>query len=270
MKRFVVLQKNIGETPLSAIQAWREHNPVYKDVRASYAGRLDPMASGKLLVLLGDECKRQHAYTQLDKEYEIEVLLDLSSDTGDALGLVEYSKVERYPDRDTLARTLEEECGTHRRPYPAFSSKTVNGKPLFLHALEGSLSGLILPTHIERIYTIRKEKITTVSNKELEVRILKFLTLVPRTLEPSKKLGDDFRVDAIRARWESIFKKTEGKSFTILRLCVICASGTYMRTFAGRIGNALGTSALALTITRTKIGTYKHLFKHVGWWSRTY
>ena len=91
MKQYVILEKEVGETPLIALRKWKEQNPEYKDVIASYAGRLDPMASGKLLVLFGEECKKQKSYTNLDKEYEIEVLFDVGTDTGDALGLTEYS-----------------------------------------------------------------------------------------------------------------------------------------------------------------------------------
>lgn len=46
MKRFVVLEKPTGETPLMAIKRWKIANPEYSEVPASYAGRLDPMASG--------------------------------------------------------------------------------------------------------------------------------------------------------------------------------------------------------------------------------
>ena len=50
------------------------------------------MASGKLLILIGDECKNQKKYFGLDKEYEFEVLFGVESDTGDVLGLISKSK----------------------------------------------------------------------------------------------------------------------------------------------------------------------------------
>lgn len=270
MKRFVVLEKHIGETPLAAIQAWKRAHPEYRDISASYAGRLDPMASGKLLILLGEECKRQHAYTGLDKEYEIEILLGVGSDTGDALGMPTCSAESAAVDAEKLAAVLRREVGAHLRTYPAFSSKTVRGKPLFLHALEGALPSLDVPEHIEQIYRIRHTSSQTVSNQELTTRIMSFLDLVPRTTEPSKRLGEDFRVDAIRAQWESLLKEYSGRDFTILRLSIICASGTYMRSLAGRVGTALKTDALALSIRRTRIGTYLPFFGGTGFWVRTY
>lgn len=270
MRRFVVLNKKVGETPLMAVQAWKEQNRDYADIPACYAGRLDPMASGKLLVLVGGECKRQSTYRDLDKEYEIEVLLSVGSDTGDVLGMPAYTDAEVPATESAIAEVLRKERGAHLRAYPAFSSKTVNGKPLFLHALEGSLPSLVVPEHVERIYRTRHRGSYTISCAELEARISASLDTVPRTDEPSKRLGEDFRVDAIRAHWELLFKSARERQFTVLRLRVTCASGTYMRSLAGRIGAALGTTALALSIRRTKIGTYLPLWNGTGWWVRTY
>ncbi len=270
MKRYVVLDKKVGETPLAAIQTWRQGNPVYADTTACYAGRLDPMASGKLLVLLGDECKRLRSYTNLDKEYEIEVLIDIASDSGDMLGIPDFSHSEIFIDRAAIARALSKERGAHEREYPAFSSKTVNGKPLFLYALEGRLSEIKIPTHVEHIYRVQTEGLHTISSEELKGRIMELLDRVPRTDELSKKLGEDFRVDAIQAYWKSLFQTVGKRNFHILRLRVVCASGTYMRSLAGRIGASLGTKALALSIKRTKIGNYFPIWGGVGWWVRTY
>jgi tRNA U55 pseudouridine synthase TruB len=265
-----VLDKEIGETPLAAIQAWKKERPEYAGVPACYAGRLDPMASGKLLVLLGDECKRQRAYTDLDKEYEIEVLLDVGSDTGDALGIPEYAQQQTDVDEKIIAGIIRSEHGAHLRAYPKFSSKTVHGKPLFLHTLEGTLTDIKIPEHFEHIYRIKNKNSFVISSAELEARIGKFLDCVPRTDEPSKQLGKDFRVDAIRTHWQALFETAHERNFIVLRLQVACASGTYMRSLAGRIGTELGTKALALLIKRTKIGAYFPLWHGMGFWLRTY
>ncbi len=264
MKRHVVLNKEVGDTPLATLRAWKEQNPEYKEIPASYAGRLDPMASGKLLILLGEECKKQDAYTNLDKEYEIEVLLDVGSDTGDALGLVTLSHSQTTLDdiREKLPHVLEQERGTHTYPYPVFSSKTVAGKPLFLYALEGALATIQIPTHPEHIYRIHKIREQAISTEELQKRINAFLTLVPKTTEPSKELGADFRINEVRESWKHIERSRE---FVVLTLRVVCGSGTYMRSLAPRLGIALGTSALALSIYRSKIGRYWH-----GMWIRGY
>lgn len=264
MKR-IVIHKNVGETPLMALEAWKAENPQYKDILASYAGRLDPMAQGKLIILFGEECKKQSAYTNLDKEYEIEVLLDVGSDTGDALGLIEYPRKKTKVDQNTLGAVLRAEEGTHVRAYPKFSSKTVNGKPLFLHTLEGNIDQVVIPEHEEHIYNIILQNIDSVPSEVLASRIDAFLNKVPKFDEPSKRLGADFRLDHVRTSWEKLREQADGRTYTILTLRITCGSGTYMRSLAGRIGEALGTKAIALSINRTKIGKYWH-----GWWLKTY
>ncbi len=265
MRRTAVLYKRVGETPLQAIGAWKAKHPEYASVVACYAGRLDPMADGKLLVLFGDECKRQKHYTGLDKEYEIEVLLDLGSDTGDVLGIPDLANQETRVDPLALHGILQKEKGKHLRKYPLFSSKTVNGKPLFLHTLEENTENIDIPEHIEEIYAIKLLEAYRLPLLPLRTRIFDLLSLAPRSDEPSKALGADFRQDEIREKWGILFSKLTDREFAVLRLRIACGSGTYMRSLASRIGEALGSKGLALSIRRTRIGRYAF-----GLWYTTY
>lgn len=267
MKRYVVLDKKVGETPLGMLCAWKKENPTYENIPASYAGRLDPMAEGKLLVLLGEECKKQAQYTGLDKEYEVEILLDVGSDTGDALGLVEYSLKEtsRGFVEQHIGEVLRKEQGVHVRPYPKFSSKTVQGKPLFLYALEGTTDTIAIPTHQERVYKAEHLETKLTDTSALRAYIETYLAKVPKTNEPSKALGADFRIKEVQKSWNELFGNVAQREFVLLRLRVVCGPGVYMRSLSGRIGEALMTKALALSIRRTKIGRY-----WMGLWPRSY
>ncbi|HEY0010410.1 MAG TPA: hypothetical protein VGB97_00655 [Candidatus Paceibacterota bacterium] len=266
---YVVIHKPRGETPLGAIERWKLERPDYAPLPASYAGRLDPMAEGKLLVLLGDECRKQKRYTKLDKEYVIEVVLDLATDTGDVLGLPAYAAVETQPGHDAIKRALRSVLGTHRVPYPAFSSKPVGGTPLFLHALQGTLDTITIPEHDETIYGAKLLGVEVVRTTGLEERITSALSIVPRSAEPSKALGADFRQDVIRAGWRALFSLTPERSFMVFKVRVRCASGTYMRTLASRLAKSFGTTGLTLSITRTKIGMYRKIGPF-GFWVRSY
>lgn len=260
MKRYVVLDKNIGRTPLETLTEWKQAHPRYAALPAAYAGRLDPMASGKLLVLLGDECKRQKHYTGLDKEYVISVVLDLSTDTGDTLGIPTYGGLESNPYRARIMEALHAELGSRTHAYPAYSSKTVNGTPLFLHALRGTLHTIEIPTHTETIHRITLMQVYHLSKDSVAAYIEKALSVVPRDDNPTKLEGADFRQDTIRASWKQLFSDMPERKFVVLKLRVVCGSGAYMRSLAERIGHTLGTTALALSIHRTKMGTYRKGF----------
>ena len=258
-----IINKKIGQTPLEAI---REFIP--ENISATYAGRLDPMASGKLLVLLGEETKRKEKYMGLDKEYVIEILLDAETDTGDILGLPSFSLQETRAVESFIKTLLQSEIGTHTIPYPPFSSKPVDGKPLFTYALAGTLDTIEIPTHKETIHSISLLSTYMISSKGLEKRIENDLAVVPTSDELSKKLGADFRQHEIRAAWKDLFAKTD-RSFQVLQVRVTVGSGTYMRSLASRIGAKLGTKACALSIHRSKIGKYR-TFLTIPMWTKLY
>ena len=129
MKPYVILHKHVGETPLQRLQKYQSEHTELSGVPLAYAGRLDPMAEGKLLVLQGDECKVQEKYHDLDKEYEFEVLFGVSSDTADVLGMLHTCDVPELSSAE-LEKTAQKLIGKIELPYPHFSSKTVQGKPL--------------------------------------------------------------------------------------------------------------------------------------------
>ncbi|MCE9548798.1 tRNA pseudouridine(55) synthase TruB, partial [Candidatus Nomurabacteria bacterium] len=83
MKKVIVLNKKEGETPLQALDKFRVKNKEYKYIKMTYAGRLDPMASGLLLALAGEETKNKEKYLKLKKEYDFEVLFGFATDTYD-------------------------------------------------------------------------------------------------------------------------------------------------------------------------------------------
>lgn len=252
---YCTIEKSAGETPLQAIERLRSEQSIPPHIPLSYAGRLDPMASGKLLILVGEECKKQKDYTGLDKEYIVEVLCGVSSDTGDILG-IPTEGTERNVEKEDIRSAVQKEIGTHTLPYPAFSSKTVSGKPLFLYALEGILDTISIPTHPETFYDIILEDTSYIEKDVLERKIFSLLEAVPRTTEPSKALGEDFRQDDIRAAWKTFFRASAISSFLIFKIKVTAGTGAYMRSLAIRLGETLGTTALALSIHRTKIGTF--------------
>lgn len=270
MRKYIVLNKKVGETPLSVLENFKKNNPELRDQKLAYAGRLDPMASGLLLVLIGKECRNREEYLELDKEYIFEVLLGIQSDTGDILGLVEkYSEDKKFNNTE-FSNISKELLGEQSFPYPAFSSKTVHGKPLFLWALENRLDEIEIPKKSSRIYTLNYLNSYPISNRDLHEKVLQKINSIPPVTSPSKKLGQDFRRKDIRDKWNKILSSEEDDGYQIVRFSCICSSGTYMRTLASEIARGLGTRGLALSIERTRIGKYKRIIKSLGFWYKSF
>ena len=263
----VVVEKRVGETPLQALERYRAGARISADVPLTYAGRLDPMAEGKLLVLVGEECKRRSEYDALDKEYEFEILLGFKSDTGDVLGLAESCGGGREYPKERLKEIARSFVGTHTLPYPAFSSKTVGGKPLFQHALENNLDAIEIPTMDARIYRLRYTGKRVVPVAEMVDRIIGNIGLLKVDADDGR-LGSDFRKGEICARWREL-QSTVAAQCTVLKFKAVVSSGTYIRTLSSRIAEALGTCGLAYSIRRTKIGRYLSVTKRFGFWRHT-
>lgn len=256
MLPYVVLDKKVGETPLSCAEAWRSQNGVATDIPLAYAGRLDPMASGKLLVLIGDECKVQERYHGLDKAYDISVLLDIISDSGDVLGVVAEANtpIAHNPNWATITDSF---VGEITLPYPTYSARTVHGKPLHVWASEGRLAEITIPSKTSRIYSLVNTGERLLTRTELYCEATAKVALLPTVTDPRKALGNDFRRPLVYQAWEKL--STHGRPddiFTIVHFTCIASSGTYMRTLADELARKIGTRGLAFSIHRTHIGEF--------------
>ena len=236
-----ITYKNLGETPLECLERIRIEYGKAKDVPMTYAGRLDPMAEGLLIILAGDECKEKEKYLKMDKEYEIEVLFGISTDSYDTLGLIEKAEKKVFDAID-----FQKYKGKFIQEYPKYSSKTVNGKQLHVYAREGNLPEE-MPTKEVEIFLI----------EQIGSKALSGQRIADVVLENIKKVKGDFRQEEISAKWAEFGKNHPLTKFIVLKLKVACSSGTYMRSLANRIGNDAGIPALAYSIKRTRINGYK-------------
>jgi tRNA pseudouridine(55) synthase len=271
MEKYVVLEKAVGETPLSCAEAFRATRPDLAGIPLSYAGRLDPMASGKLLVLIGEECKHQTDYHGLDKEYEFSLLFGISSDTQDVLGRLQTtpltnSTVNSTIDSDGLIEVTDGLIGELTFPYPLFSAKTVKGKPLHMWTLEGRLNEIEIPTRTSTIYELELTDIETKPRQEVAAIALQKINTIPEVTDPRKALGADFRRKDVRADWQDVATDFPlPTEYTIAHFRCIASSGAYMRTLATIIAEKLDTTGLAYHIHRTKIGHYN---KEKQYWDK--
>lgn len=266
--RYATISKLLGETPLEAAERLRELMKLNTKTPLAYAGRLDPMATGKLLILIGNECKRQARYHTLDKEYRVELLFGIRSDSGDVLGIVEQGTQIIVTEED-VARVFKNIEGKITLAYPHFSSKTVEGKPLHMWAIEKRLSEIEIPEKQSTIHSLRFDSLRSITKSEMLDIVRTKVESIPKVTDPKKHIGADFRRIDVRAAWNSI--ETNGyETYQVLSFTCIASSGTYMRALSERIATDLGTTGLALSIHRTIIGKYLKLLKKHGFWLKKY
>jgi tRNA pseudouridine(55) synthase len=266
--KWATIEKAVGETPLVAAERLRESLAIPAAVPLAYAGRLDPMASGKLLILIGDECKKQKEYHSFDKEYRVEILLGAKSDTGDVLGMIESCMLPPLSKLE-IEKVVQRVVGHITLPYPHFSSKTVKGKPLHVWTLEKRLHEIEIPTQESVVYRANIEGVRMVPKEEILRTVRAKIETIPEVTEASKALGADFRRDGVRASWDQ-FDAVAPSTLPIITITFVASSGTYMRSLAGVIGTQLGTGGLAYSIHRTAIGKFLPLGRRLGFWTKRF
>jgi len=238
MKNVIVLNKKEGETPLFALEKFRRKNPKYLNTPMTYAGRLDPMASGVLVILAGEEIKNKDKYLGLDKEYEFSILFGFSTDTYDILGKVvnslagdsslgnklfsdagdplclcgqvdlglqkAYCLASNQLSRcekifaSLIRKNLKYFKGNIKQKYPIYSSKTVKGKPLFSYARNGE--DVEIPERDIFIKNITLKKVKKINNKSLLLNIEK---RIQKVKGPARRGGGDFRQKEILKIWKN-------------------------------------------------------------------
>jgi tRNA pseudouridine(55) synthase len=235
--------KKLGQTPLELINELKSSNHELKDKKMSYAGRLDPMAVGEMMILVGDkENQNRKKYLNYDKTYEANILFGFSTDTGDLLGLIQdYSNVKQLDSID-LKKALKKIKQIKKIKYPDFSSKVVDGKPLFEWKKIGQIDQIEIP---ERDIKIKKIKLLETSKINSE-DLLNYISY------SIKEVNGDFRQDEILKNWFNVLDHNKD-DFFVAKIKLKVTSGTYIRSLVNEIADFLENKACLLNLKRVKI-----------------
>jgi tRNA pseudouridine55 synthase len=109
-------------------------------VKVGHTGTLDPLATGLLVLLLGDYTKRAAGLTKLDKTYEVMMKLGQTSTTGDEEGAktpFPGPGPGRGPTRGLVERALRKFTGEIMQTPPAYSAVKIGGQRAYKLARAG-------------------------------------------------------------------------------------------------------------------------------------
>lgn len=247
MNKVINIYKRAGETPLEAINRLRASNPEYQSVKMTYAGRLDPLAEGVLVLLAGDAVYEKEKYLKLDKEYEAEILFGFETDTYDILGLPEKNRKIENLKKEKLAESLKIFIGAIKMPFPPYSSYKIKGKALFEWARAGRIKEIKIPEKEREIYEIKILRLQKIDGKTLLAQINKKI----------KKVKGDFRQEKILKQWEKIIGKNAEAELQTAKVKIKCSSGTYVRSIVHKLGQNLKSGAVLSGLKRTQVGGFK-------------
>lgn len=139
-KQLLLIDKPAGATSFDCIRILRRKwNEEFgkRAPKMGHAGTLDPMATGLMLVGVGAGTKELSKLLKLDKEYETEILLGVSTDTGDITGTPTDTRATVHLTRARIGKIIREMAGAHHLAVPAYSAIKRGGEPLYKKARRG-------------------------------------------------------------------------------------------------------------------------------------
>ena len=135
-KNILLIDKPKGITSFDCIRKLRTKLGIRK---MGHAGTLDPNATGLMIIGLNDGTKKLSEYIGLDKTYEAEIALGISTTTGDPEGetLREIPNSNIKIPKKQIENVIEDFVGEHNIPVPAYSAIKQKGEPLYKKARRG-------------------------------------------------------------------------------------------------------------------------------------
>lgn len=118
------------------------HDLVYKARRllkiesVGHCGTLDPIATGLMVLLLGEATKMSQFILERDKSYLVDLKFGIRTDTLDLTGKV-LSEAQVNLDRDAILKVASELTGELELSVPKFSAVKQDGKKLYEMARKG-------------------------------------------------------------------------------------------------------------------------------------
>lgn len=161
----LLVDKPSGMTSFDVIRTLRKKLGVRK---MGHAGTLDPLATGLMIIGVGDGTKKLSEYIKLDKEYIAEVLIGERRSTGDMEGtIVESVKVESIKKRE-VKTALESMVGTLTLPVSAYSAIKKDGVPMYKRARAAAKEGSAVEELPIRDMVVYEAELLSIENTPID------------------------------------------------------------------------------------------------------
>ncbi len=247
-----------------------------KNLKVGHAGTLDPLATGVLLVCIGNACKRAQELQDHDKEYIARIRFGATTPSYDLEKEVDRRFPYEHITADAVRAALPAFLGEQEQVAPLFSAKSVDGVRAYELARKLYKAGNTAAIDAAALETLHRSRITI-----SELELLDFTEDGIGVSEPMATLG---RVRGrgpepceARCEWEGSrsdgsdtpmpssnnsassrihVADTAGLGLPEATIRIACSKGTYIRAFARDLGEALGSGAHLSGLIRSRSGEF--------------
>jgi tRNA pseudouridine(55) synthase len=230
----IIIEKPSGCTINKFIEKYKKEHNIKK---LCFCGRLDPMARGKVMILINDECKMISQYLNFDKTYQFEICFGFQTDTDDFLGIVQNKNNSYYPTNLNKIIEYINNISDYefQQKFHKYSSKRVNGKTIREQTLD------IIPSHNVKIY---ETKYIESKYRDFKLFINSIINDI-NTIDKTK----NFRQNEIIKQWDNI---NRDYIFTI-KFELKVSSGFYIRQFVRDLSYKFNFPMIVYDINRVNI-----------------
>lgn len=214
-----------------------------RNLKVGHAGTLDPLATGVLLVCIGNACKRAMEFQAGDKEYLAGVCFGATTPSYDMEKDIDRIFPTDKISEESVRSMLPSFLGEQDQVAPLFSAKQVDGRRAYELArrmlaegrpLDGAASELLQVNHI-CIHSLELESYGSSTD----------LAVAPASERTGSGASSRINVASI----------PDGLPVATIR--VGCSKGTYIRALARDMGERLESGAFLCSLQRSACGAFR-------------
>ena len=223
-----------------------------KNLKVGHAGTLDPLATGILLVCIGDACKKAQMLQDHDKEYIAGIRFGATTPSYDLEKEVDRRFPFEHISAASICAVLPSFLGEQEQVAPLFSAKSVDGVRAYELARRLYRSGRTDELDATALDSLQRNKINI-----SELELLSYDSEEAFSSEPSGALPLENASSESSASNRIHVTDTSGLGLPEASVRIACSKGTYIRAFARDLGEALGSGAHLSSLVRSRSGDFR-------------
>ncbi len=226
-----------------------------KNLKVGHAGTLDPLATGVLLVCIGNACKQAQTLQDHDKEYIARIRFGATTPSYDLEKEVDRHFPYAHITADAVRSVLPGFLGEQEQVAPLFSAKSVDGvrayelaRKLYKAKSKPSAPGEASLFDAAALETLQRNRIVI-----SELELLDFTPAL--SADSGIPTPCDSAPGTASSRIHVADTSALGLPEAVIRIA--CSKGTYIRAFARDLGEALGSGAHLGGLVRSRSGDFR-------------
>lgn len=248
-----------------------------KNLKVGHAGTLDPLATGVLLLCIGNACKKAQELQDTDKEYVAGVCFGATTASYDLEKEVESGFSLDGVSPEALSQVLEAMKGAREQVAPLFSAKMVGGVRAYELARKMHRAGEALDEAAEELLRVNNIVLSEMDLLHWGETGLASLSEARGQVSFREAGSPEHNGQAAEAREQehgpsgnSAEARTKGHNpncrinvaevpagLPEATIRVACSKGTYIRALARDLGEALGSAAFLTSLQRSASGKFR-------------